>query len=870
MSDSLNRHRLEIDLPDLKHLDAIRNRAAKLRQNGVSALMELFEQPAAPNDGAVHRLTACRVAIENGQSDVVPILEKEIDLATADVLESKEQNKYGVLTVAQLIRASLTVQSRATSGQAFAAWYLLFREFYRTPHAEPSLGAARVNDDGSHSAYVTAECLDAMLELEGALSNTATLFESLAQLVDRLHEISAANVMREWAAVETSRLIAGARVTMAASAKRAVLVWPEFPDYLSDPVALQSKISEAIDVQFLAAENSLTKTIEEIKTRRIKDFPTTLWHRRAGDPQPTDEAEILLVRQKIQAESATAFGHSVGMEILERAQATIISAREKNSSFDWPLIALSIRELALVLHERLRPTQTYLSSVIDRQIAAKLTGQQKLWDPCELSYAAYGYCRFENLREQDKTRLQLAARYVGECIGADGHMHPRRPFHRNGATAWHTSLALGLSTWARFVELAGAQLTVQDADKLLPFFEDTHREDSSGRRTIGWVNEAAHPGAQVSLWSTALAVYALRSIESITTSAINQRIFPHFTVRYPIVPLLDELFYPDYGLAAISKDDSSGLRRESVGIDLQRMRAHICGVELKDRIVSLVLHGPAGTGKTTLAESLSTTCGVPMVEVTPSDISQAGTDGIEGRARVVFEALGLLSRVVILFDEFDPLLQRRSDDGRSERNIFMFLTPGMLPKLKLLHDHATARNSVYILNTNLIGTLDEAAVRQGRFDRKIGLYPPDVLSRLGRLQLLSSRVKSGLEARGESDVHSNDEQLGDSVVMTGGAGMTALARHGWYGLNSRKLLQLQGTPLGCIFGYGDAIQLEVPEPEDRISKIRGSGQAAEREYAQWKYVSEWDESVRGLRNNVVHDFYLNLVNNIVQRLQRKR
>ena len=48
---------------------------------------------------------------------------------------------------------------------------------------------------------------------------------------------------------------------------------------------------------------------------------------------------------------------------------------------------------------------------------------------------------------------------------------------------------------------------------------------------------------------------------------------------------------------------------------------------------SLILHGPPGTGKTTMVESLALTCNVPLVEVTPSDIVVAGVDKVEHRAR---------------------------------------------------------------------------------------------------------------------------------------------------------------------------------------------------------------------------------------------
>jgi SpoVK/Ycf46/Vps4 family AAA+-type ATPase len=157
------------------------------------------------------------------------------------------------------------------------------------------------------------------------------------------------------------------------------------------------------------------------------------------------------------------------------------------------------------------------------------------------------------------------------------------------------------------------------------------------------------------------------------------------------------------------------------------MRAHIKGVALNSDQpprCSAVFHGPAGTGKTTFAEALAKSCEVPLVEVTPSDIIVGGEEAVERRIRAVTEALTLLTRVVILFDEFDPVLWRRDPSDSTPRSVFTFLTPGMLPKLKDLRRCAKKRSCAFALSTNLIGGLDPAAVREGRFDQKLGIYSP--------------------------------------------------------------------------------------------------------------------------------------------------
>jgi hypothetical protein len=861
MDEHVLRKPLDAELPELKILEGLRSQAATMASDGVAALSELIRGVVAKgtysNEGLIHRAVACRVAVEHRCSEIAANLR---ELLAATTLATLESDKFGVLTCAQVLRAALASPGQALSEPALASCYLIFHEFYRTSQNDPVVGAARVGELSTRSAYVTSEALVALLALWRSLSNTAAYFEAIAELEDRLIELDSTDINAQWRVIEEGRLFASARISLELLRPQIALDLQSLPDSRSGMGDCLKRLAKDVGEQLSAARGTLESVVAEIRDGRVTKFPHDHHRRRSTDAPIVDPAEAAKAGATVRHASETSHGYSVGIEILERLTAFTLVAIERARTGQWRPIAADFRLVAKDLHDRLRPTQAYLSTVIDRQIAARLTSQQSVWDPAELAFAAFGYSRLETPREQDRTRLQLAARYVAESIGADGHTHPRRPFFRTQTTSMQASSAFCLAAWSHLTVLAAEPLSVADAKKLIPFFEDRRKLQPVTKQTLGWISEAAADlDADPSLFSTAMAVDTLKCIELILGNIVNARIFPHFTVRRPSVPSLDELFYPDYGLSATGlADKSAGLPRHSVGIELQRMRAHIVGAERVERLTSIVLHGPAGTGKTTLAESLAVTCGVPLVEVTPSDISQAGTDGVEGRARVVFEALGLLTDAVILFDEFDPLLQRRSDDGRGERNIFMFLTPGMLPKLKLLHDRAADRRVAYVLNTNLIGSLDEAAVRQGRFDRKVGLYPPDVLSRLGRMQILRKRAAVELTARGISVPPADNSRLGEFVVHTGGLGMTALAKGGWFSLNRRKLDSLASTPLGYVLGLSNEPPNGYPEPEDTLTGLRGKGQAAEREYAQWSLVHDWDQSVRDVHKRAQHDFYKNL------------
>jgi hypothetical protein len=403
---------------------------------------------------------------------------------------------------------------------------------------------------------------------------------------------------------------------------------------------------------------------------------------------------------------------------------------------------------------------------------------------------------------------------------------------------------------------------------------------TDGYREHGWFDEDALQPHCFTPGPTIAAVRALAAINRMLDESINHIVLRHFRVKTfdrDLTLELDALFYPDYGLSLIpaaidlltgtgdithgkifnESDWSDDLRpEESVAVTLQRMRAHVTRVSIPktagDRPFSVVLHGPPGTGKTTLVEALAKSCGVAFVEVTPSDIVVGGEEEVERRASAVFEALTLLTRVVILFDEFDPVLWKRDPTDSTPRSVFTFLTPGMLPKLKDLHRWAERRCCAYALVTNLIGGLDEAAVRDGRFDRKVGVYPPDALSRTGRFLSQTGMFLDRKEVKhaGLKKPRDLSKRVLDVVKNTSGGAMETLGKPEWMTApDPTEVAQWREgsgrnlTPFAYAFYSGAGAQLQDAEREAHLEEPVGEGKIAIREFIQWWCIVQWDKAV---------------------------
>ena len=170
---------------------------------------------------------------------------------------------------------------------------------------------------------------------------------------------------------------------------------------------------------------------------------------------------------------------------------------------------------------------------------------------------------------------------------------------------------------------------------------------------------------------------------------------------------------------------------------------------------SALLYGPPGTGKTTMAEAVAGALGWDFVEVTPAEFLDSGMEMVSARADEIFRQLMELDRAVVLFDEIDELIRRRTaTDGDAPTDMVgRFFTTTMLPRLTRLWD---SRRVIFFANTNSISDVDPAIRRSQRFDATVLVLPPSLTRRMA---MLPTELQPVVEAADVYEILQASEQI---------------------------------------------------------------------------------------------------------------
>jgi len=149
----------------------------------------------------------------------------------------------------------------------------------------------------------------------------------------------------------------------------------------------------------------------------------------------------------------------------------------------------------------------------------------------------------------------------------------------------------------------------------------------------------------------------------------------------------------------------------------------------------VLLYGPPGTGKTLLARAVAGEAGVPFYSISGSDFVEMFVGVGASRVRDLFNQAKENAPAIVFVDEIDAVGRHRGaglGGGHDERE-------QTLNQLLVEMDGFDVKGGVILIAaTNRPDILDPALLRPGRFDRQIGVEPPDLN---GRFKILEVHAK---------------------------------------------------------------------------------------------------------------------------------
>lgn len=152
-----------------------------------------------------------------------------------------------------------------------------------------------------------------------------------------------------------------------------------------------------------------------------------------------------------------------------------------------------------------------------------------------------------------------------------------------------------------------------------------------------------------------------------------------------------------------------------------------------------LLYGPQGCGKTFIAEKAAQESGLKYKIVSPAELGSIYIHGAQQKIAELFDDAEKNGPMILIFDEFDALVPKRSDDlnvnQANEVN-------EMLTQL-----NNCASRGIYVLaTTNRPGLLDPAIMRKGRVDRSVYVSLPDADARAELFRLeMGKRPVDGID-----------------------------------------------------------------------------------------------------------------------------
>lgn len=236
----------------------------------------------------------------------------------------------------------------------------------------------------------------------------------------------------------------------------------------------------------------------------------------------------------------------------------------------------------------------------------------------------------------------------------------------------------------------------------------------------------------------------------------------------------------------------------------------------------ILLYGEPGNGKTFFAEALAGELKLPIMKASYGDVVSKWVGETSENVERLFVDAVAQAPCVLFIDEIDSLIRDRgaamSGGNAEEAKTTNVLLTGLV--------EIRAYGVVVVAATNFVEKLDGAAIREGRFDFKVEITPPDADARIGLIRSVAKKHKTVRLA--ESAVAQASKRWEGFSVARVRAVVEEACRTAAKGSKATVEYADLRQALRAVQGIsGDRIPADTPElnslimPADQLNKLKG-------------------------------------------------